>query len=139
MKVFGKGSRERECFITEHCMKVLERWLEIRKTRVWKKNPALFINIDGTRRILDFYIQLHIERYGKQAGISHKMSQHQLRHSDATHLLNKGMDIRRVQYVLGHVSIQSTIIYTHIIDDKQIRELMKFHSDYSSGDLIPAF
>ncbi|MFC1541568.1 DUF6610 family protein [Candidatus Latescibacterota bacterium] len=89
VRVFGKGSCERECFITESCMQVLEKWLKIRETRAHELNPALFINKKGYRRINNYHIQLKIAEYGKRAGINHKVSPHQLRHSVATHLLDK--------------------------------------------------
>ncbi|MFC1539163.1 tyrosine-type recombinase/integrase [Candidatus Latescibacterota bacterium] len=64
------------------------------------------------------------------------MSPHQLRISVTMNLLDKGMDIRRVQYILGLVSISSTMIYTHIIDERQKREVMKFHPDYLNGRFV---
>jgi len=59
-------------------------------------------------------IQRNIERYGKLAGITKKVTPHQLKHSTTTHFLNNGIDIRRIQHFLGHRSLVSTMIYASI-------------------------
>ena len=72
-------------------------------------------------------IQRNIERYGKEAGINKKVTPHMLRHSIATHYLNAGMDIRKIQNFLGHESLASTQIYTHLVTDDQREERNRLH------------
>ncbi len=123
----GKGSREREASLTNEAIKVLQSHLKAR--RLWKgnKGKALFLSRTGTR-ITKMNIQRNIERYGREAGISKKVTPHMLRHSIATHLLNNNMDIRRIQGFLGHTSLAFTQIYTYLISNKQKEEINRLHS-----------
>jgi site-specific recombinase XerD len=79
------------------------------------------INYVVLDNIAKFYstmnIQHNIERYGKLAWITEKITPHQLKHSITTHFLNNGMDIRRIQHFLGHRSLASTMIYASITND----------------------
>jgi site-specific recombinase XerD len=122
-KVLGKGSIEREAIFENDTIKVLQNYLKIRRTWKGNKSKAVFLSRTGSR-ITKMNIQRNIERYGKQAGITKKVTPHMLRHSIATHLLNNDTDVRRVQHFLGHRSIASTAIYTGIVNDKQ-REVIK--------------
>ena len=91
---------------------------------------ALFV--DGRpnkpHRITPRDIQRHLKKYVAQAGITNRVTPHTLRHAFATDLLSNGADIRSVQQLLGHASINTTQIYTHITD-AHLREVhKKFHS-----------
>jgi len=125
-KVLGKGNREREATLTNETIKILQNYLKARQ--VWKgnKSRALFLSRTGTR-ITKMNIQRNIERYGIEAGINKKVTPHMLRHSIATHFLNNGMDIRRIQGFLGHKSLASTQIYTSLVSDKQKEEINRLH------------
>jgi len=125
-KVLGKGNREREATLTNETIKILQNYLKARQ--VWKgnKSRALFLSRTGSR-ITKMNIQRNIERYGIEAGINKKVTPHMLRHSIATHFLNNGMDIRRIQGFLGHKSLASTQIYTSLIGDKQKEEINRLH------------
>jgi len=125
-KVLGKGNREREATLTNETIKILQNYLKARQ--VWKgnKSRALFLSRTGTR-ITKMNIQRNIERYGIEAGINKKVTPHILRHSIATHFLNNGMDIRRIQGFLGHKSLASTQIYTSLVSDKQKEEINRLH------------
>jgi len=129
VRVLGKGAREREGELTDEAIKTLRSYLKMR--RFWKgnNNKALFLTRVG-ERVKKRDIQRRIEYYAEKAGIKEKVTPHMLRHSIATHLLDNGMDIRRVQHFLGHTSIASTQIYTHIINDRQKEEIKKRHPDY---------
>lgn len=126
VKVLGKGSREREATLTVEAIKVLQGYLKARKN--WKgcKGEAIFLSREG-KRITKMCIQRFTERYGIEAGIDKKVTPHMLRHSSATHFVNGGMDLIKVQYFLGHRSIVSTQIYTHLQTDDQKEERNKLH------------
>lgn len=125
-KVLGKGNQERESTLTNEAIKILQNYLKARQ--VWKgnKSKALFLSRTG-KRITKMNIQRNIERYGSEAGIDKKITPHMLRHSIATHFLDAGMDIRRIQGFLGHKSLASTQIYTSLVSDKQKEEINRLH------------
>ncbi|TFB08813.1 hypothetical protein E3V08_02440 [Candidatus Atribacteria bacterium MT.SAG.1] len=126
VNVLGKGNKEREASLTDQAIKALKNYLKARN--LWKGNrsKAVFLSRTGTR-ITKMNIQRNIERYGIEAGISKKVTPHMIRHSIATHFLNNGMDIRRIQGFLGHKSLASTQIYTSLISDKQKEEINRLH------------
>lgn len=126
LKVLGKGNREREASLTDVVIKILQSYLKARGFWKGNKREALFLSREGTR-ITKTNIQREIERYGKKAGISKTVTPHMLRHSIATHYMNGGMDIRKIQSFLGHSSLASTQIYTHIITDDQREERNRLH------------
>ena len=125
-KVLGKGNREREATLTNETIKILQNYLKARQ--VWKgnKSRALFLSRTGSR-ITKMNIQRNIEKYGIEAGINKKITPHMIRHSIATHFLDAGMDIRRIQGFLGHKSLASTQIYTSLVSDKQKEEINRLH------------
>lgn len=132
--VRGKGSKPRIVFLSDRCVEWLEKYLKTR-TDNWK---PLFINarrsrkednmdLDEKRRLSAVSIQNIVRRAARQAGIIKKVTPHTIRHSFATNLLFKGADLRSVQDMLGHSSITTTQIYTHVTN-KQLREVHeKFH------------
>jgi site-specific recombinase XerD len=126
IKVLGKGNKEREASLTNEAIKILQNYLKARSQWRGNKNKALFISRTGAR-ITKMNIQRNIERYGREAGITKKVAPHMIRHSIATHYLNNGMDIRKIQSFLGHASLASTQIYTHLITDDQREERNRLH------------
>lgn len=126
VKVLGKGNKEREATLTTEAIKILKSYLKARD--LWKGNrtKAVFLSRTGSR-ITKMNIQRNTERYGKEAGITKKVTPHMLRHSIATHYLNAGYDIRKIQDFLGHESLASTQIYTHIVTDDQREERNRLH------------
>jgi len=126
VKVLGKGNREREATLTNEAIKILQSYLKARQ--VWKgnKSKAIFLSRTGTR-ITKMNVQRNVERYGIEAGIAKKVTPHMIRHSIATHYLNAGMDIRKIQNFLGHESLASTQIYTHLVTDDQREERNRLH------------
>lgn len=113
LKVFGKGKKERIVPIGEAAIASIRRYLEKRK----KQNEALFLNKNGTR-ISTRGMRDIFEKYVHLAGIRHGISPHTLRHSFATHLLNRGADLRTVQELLGHANLSTTQIYTHLTTER---------------------
>jgi site-specific recombinase XerD len=131
----GKGGKTRVVFISNQARYWLKKYLKMR-TDVF---PAMFIRHDRAKetsskkdldkvRLTPRSIQRLVERYAKLAGITKNVTPHTLRHSFATDLLMGGADIRSVQSMLGHSSITTTQIYTHITN-KQLRDVHKaFHA-----------
>ncbi|MFH0913657.1 MAG: tyrosine recombinase XerC [Candidatus Omnitrophota bacterium] len=113
IKVLGKGRKERIVPIGDIAISAIRAYLEIRK----KEPEALFLNKNG-RRITDRGIRNVVGKYIRMASIRQGVSCHTLRHSFATHLLNRGADLRSVQELLGHVNLSTTQIYTHLTTDR---------------------
>jgi tyrosine recombinase XerC len=113
VKVMGKGKKERIVPIGDIAIATIRAYLEKRK----KQADALFLNRSG-RRITDRGIRDIVQKYLRIASIKQGVSAHTLRHSFATHLLNRGADLRSVQELLGHVNLATTQIYTHLTTDR---------------------
>jgi site-specific recombinase XerD len=133
--VRGKGEKIRVVFLSDRAKKAMENYLAVRKdidpallVRYPKsKKPELAQNKLNKLRLTPRSVERIVKHYSIKAGISKKVTPHILRHSFATDLLTGGADIRSVQTLLGHSSITTTQIYTHITD-KQLREVYKaFH------------
>ena len=109
--VRGKGKRERLVLLGGECRDALRIWLGFREALA--KSSALFVNKNGTR-LSSRSVGRLLEKYLAQAGLDPRASPHTLRHSFATHLLDAGADIRSVQELLGHRSLSTTQVYTHV-------------------------
>ncbi|MBI5144749.1 MAG: tyrosine recombinase XerC [Candidatus Omnitrophica bacterium] len=113
VKVMGKGKKERLLPIGEHAISAIRHYLERRR----KKMRELFLNKNG-HRITDRGIRGVVAKYIRLASIRQGVSPHTLRHSFATHLLNRGADLRSVQELLGHANLSTTQIYTHLTTER---------------------
>lgn len=125
----GKGRKERLALIGSHATKALERWLAVRRTSDKEpKGPLspVFVNKYG-RRLTTRSIARMLEKYLQQTGLDQRTSPHTLRHSFATHLLDQGADVRSVQELLGHKSLATTQIYTHVSTAKMKAVYEKAH------------
>jgi integrase/recombinase XerC len=116
VRVRGKGRRERLAPIGSYASRALRTWLASR--RLGRDVPSgaaapVFVNRFG-RRLTTRSIGRMLEKYLRQTGLDRRTSPHTLRHSFATHLLDRGADIRSVQELLGHKSLTTTQIYTHV-------------------------
>lgn len=109
IKVLGKGNKERYVFFTKRTLKIMNEWLEILKRKTI--DNYLFVNYKG-EVITSRAVQKIIKQMGEKVGL--EIHPHMLRHTFATDLLNKGADIRMIQELLGHESLNTTQIYTHI-------------------------
>ncbi|OGC33538.1 site-specific tyrosine recombinase XerD [candidate division WOR-1 bacterium RIFOXYB2_FULL_48_7] len=127
VRCLGKGSKERVVPIGKLALAAIKHYLEQGRPKFPdKKNSALFLDKNGqqlTRRGL----WLIIKKYVKQSGIKEKSSPHTLRHSFATHLLEKGADLRSVQEMLGHADISTTQIYTSVSRERLKKIYQKAH------------
>ncbi len=121
VRVLGKGGKQRTVYLNDACLAALEQYLPKRlKPRDADKN-ALFIS-RNRNRISVQTIKWLVKKYVGQAGLdTHKYSAHKLRHTAATLMYQNGVDIRTLQNVLGHSSVSTTMIYTHI-EDESMRE-----------------
>jgi len=124
VKVLGKGRKERIVPIGEQALSTIRAYLERRKKQA--DADALFLNKNG-KRITDRGIRNIIGKYIRIASLKHGVSPHTLRHSFATHLLNRGADLRSVQELLGHVNLSTTQIYTHLTTEKLKQVYDKAH------------
>ena len=120
IKVMGKGSRERLAPLGKCACEALSAWINVRG-----EAEATFTNYLGGR-LSTRSVQKMVDKYTMKAGLG-KMTPHSLRHSMATHLLDRGADIRAVQEMLGHQSITSTQIYTHVTKARQKAVHAEYH------------
>lgn len=123
LRVYGKGKKERIAPIGSYAAKALDRWLEVRVIDPRlppDEQGALFVNRFG-RRLTTRSIGRMLDKYLKVTGLDRITSPHTLRHSFATHLLDGGADLRSVQELLGHKSLTTTQIYTHV-STRRLRE-----------------
>lgn len=112
--VRGKGRRERLVFLGPPALEAIREWTDDRNALAKPKaGNALFLNKNGTR-LTTRSVGRILSKYLGSAGLDPQASPHSLRHSFATHLLNQGADIRGVQELLGHKSLATTQIYTHM-------------------------
>lgn len=127
--VRGKGKRERIVLLGNAAVEAIRQWLEVRQGTEPpppSASEALFLNKHGTR-LTSRSVGRLLEKYLKQAGLDPKTSPHTLRHSFATHLLDRGADIRSVQELLGHRSLSTTQIYTHVTTNRLHESYQKAH------------
>ena len=127
--VRGKGRKERLALLGPPAVEAIERWLPQRQALAGPRassQPALFLNRNGTRLTTRSVGRL-LEKYLKQAGLDPRTSPHTLRHSFATHLLDAGADIRSVQELLGHRSLATTQVYTHVSTQRLRESYHKAH------------
>jgi len=114
VRVLGKRNKTRVVPVGRTAQAAVEAWLAVRPQLVKTEGePALFLGQQG-KRITPRTIQLRLNRHGQQQGLPQRVHPHQLRHSFATHMLQGSGDLRAVQEMLGHASIASTQVYTHL-------------------------
>jgi integrase/recombinase XerC/integrase/recombinase XerD len=117
LRVVGKGAKERYLFLGGPARQALREYVPVRRERLRtagrEREKALFINRNGGR-LTQRGIAYLLEGYVRRSGIQKRVSPHTFRHSFATHLLDRGADIRVVQELLGHSQVSTTQIYTHV-------------------------
>ena len=113
----GKGKKERIAPIGSSALQVIQHYMEFRNKRAQSNtnfdSKVLFVNKHG-RRLSTRSVRRKMDKYLRMAGLDPSISPHTLRHSFATHMLNNGADLRSVQELLGHQSLSTTQIYTHL-------------------------
>lgn len=110
--VTGKGNKQRVVPFGDEAAAAVSEWLEFGRAELTGDTQAMFVGSRGGR-IDQRQVRRIVERAGQRAGVEH-VSPHTLRHTTATHMLEGGADLRVVQEMLGHTSLQTTQIYTHV-------------------------
>lgn len=128
INILGKGKKERIVYYGDYLQEVLEKYInDSRKYLLNNKlSEYLILNNSGSK-ITTRGVEYIIDKMVNEAAIKHKISPHVLRHTFATHMLNGGADIKSIQQLLGHESLSTTGIYTHITNDVLRQEYLKNH------------
>lgn len=123
----GKGSKERVVPLGKSAADRISQYLETARLRFIKQESEfIFLTVRGAPFTRQGFWKL-LKKYGSQAGLEQKISPHILRHSFATHMLERGADLRSVQLMLGHSQITTTQIYTHVSRTRLRKVYDKFH------------
>ena len=127
IRVFGKGSKEREIPVGEYALYYLKEYLSVRNSLL-KGKPCnkLFLNNHGLGMTRQGFFK-NLKLLLKEKGLNPNVSPHTLRHSFATHLINRGADLRSIQEMLGHSDISTTKIYTKVSDEQVLKEYNEYH------------
>lgn len=126
VKLFGKGKKERFAPIGERAIKSIREYIKASDKQRRSGKTAVFLN-RRSGRLTSRSVRRVVGRYIKETSLKEKISPHTLRHSFATHLLNRGADLRSVQELLGHANLSTTQIYTHVTTDKLRDTYQKAH------------
>jgi integrase/recombinase XerC len=117
IKVIGKGSKERYLPLIPEVLEGIQHYLKLRKEMEIIEEPSLLVKENGAC-LYEKYIYLTVKKYLSLVSSQEKKSPHTIRHSFATHLLNRGAELNAVKELLGHASLAATQIYTHNTIDK---------------------
>ena len=121
LRVLGKGSKTRLVPVGRYAKNAIDDWI-IERDKLSTKDDSLFVNLRGNR-ITTRSVQERLKNIAIMQGLP-PVNPHMLRHSFATHLLESSGDLRSIQELLGHSSLSTTQIYTHILDER-LKEIVK--------------
>jgi len=127
VRCMGKGSKERLVPIGRQAMDIVQRYLRDSRPKLLREHSPelLFLNRHGGACSRHGFWKT-VSDFGRKAGLTKQLKPHMLRHSFATHLLDRGADLRAVQMMLGHTDIATTQIYTHVVEER-LKQVYRAH------------
>ena len=129
LTTMGKGTKERLVPIGDEAVAWVARYLREGRPQLLRRRAAtrLFVNARGGTALSRLGVWKILKQYGTRAGLGRRLSPHVLRHSFATHLLDRGADLRAIQMMLGHSDLSTTQIYTHVLEARLRAIHERFH------------
>lgn len=129
LKCVGKGSKERIVPIGDTAVEWVQKYIAAARPVLLgrKTSPWVFVNARGGARLSRLGFWKILKACGRRAGVRGRLSPHVLRHSFATHLLERGADLRAIQAMLGHADLSTTQIYTHVLEARLRQVYDRFH------------
>jgi site-specific recombinase XerD len=122
--VVGKGKKARLCFIDDRTQQLMEQYLKTRKDN----SEALIVSAVNKARMTPTNVQLLIKNSAIRAGIDKRVTPHTLRHSFATNFLKNNGNMRYLSTMLGHASLDTTMMYAHVVDNDLQAQYEKYHT-----------